>query len=149
MRYDQLQPLPRETFRRLCGVTPETFEQMVDALAAAEARKAKPGRPCALSLADQVRVMLEYYYAYTPQARLGVDHGLSEAAVSYLIRRVETRLLADGRFHLPHRRQRLSGEDTPPVAVAIDATETPIERPQKNSAATTAASARPTPSKAS
>ncbi len=147
MRYEHLRNVSRETFRRLCGVSPETFEQMVDALAAAEARKDKPGRPCRVPLADQVLVMLQYHYAYTPQVRLGVDHGLSEAAVSYLIRRVESRLLADERFHLPNRSRRLSGEDT--LRVAVDATETPIERPQKNSVATTAASTKPTPSKAS
>ena len=58
-------------------------------------------------IADQVLVMLQYHYAYTPQVRLGADHGLSEAAVSYLIRRMESRLLADERFHLPKRRRPL------------------------------------------
>jgi DNA-binding MarR family transcriptional regulator len=126
-------------------VSPETFEQMVAALEAAEAGKTKPGRPSELSLADQVLLMLQYHYDYDTQARLGVAFGLSESAVSYLIRRVEARLLSDARFHLPARRARLV-HDTP--AVAVDASETPIERPKKNSTATTAASARATRSRA-
>lgn len=98
MRYEQLQHQPRETFRRVCGVSPETFEQMVDALEAAEADKTKPGRPCELSLADRVLLMLRYHYDYDTQARLGVDFGLSESTFSHLIRRVESRLLGDARY---------------------------------------------------
>ena len=145
MRYEQLQHQSRETFRRVCGVSPRVFEQMVDALALAEAHKSKPGRPSALSLADQVLVMLQYHYDYDTLARLGVEFGLSESGVSYLIRRVESRLLGDERFHLPKRSARVVHE-TP--AVALDATETPIERPKKSSTATTAANARPTRSRA-
>ena len=131
MSYENLRKLPTDQFRRACGVEPETFEAMLEALQTAEQRKRKSGRPPKVSLADQLRLTLLYHYDYRTQLQLGVDSGLGESAVCRLIHRVEERLLADERFHLPKRSQRvqLSRADTP--AVAVDASETPIERPPK------------------
>lgn len=102
---------------------------MLEALETAEGGKRKPGRPTALSLADQLLVMLLYHYDYRTQLQLGVESGLGESAVCRLIQRLENRLLDDERFHLPKRAERVqrSAADTP--AVAVDAAETPIERP--------------------
>ncbi|MEZ5590252.1 MAG: hypothetical protein R3F53_05915 [Gammaproteobacteria bacterium] len=52
--------------------------------------------------------------------------------------KVERRLLDSGRFNLPSRHRALQlGEGL--ELVLLDATETPIERPKKNSTATLAA----------
>jgi hypothetical protein len=61
---------------------------------------------------------------------------------------VERRLLDAGRFNLPNRHRALElGEDL--ALVLLDATETPIERPKKNSAVTTVARKSATPSRLS
>ena len=147
MSYENLRKLPADQFRRACGVKPETFEAMLEALQTAECQKRKSGRPPKVSLADQLQLTLLYHYDYRTQLQLGVDSGLGESAVCRLIRRVEERLLADPRFHLPKRSERvqLNRSDTP--AVAVDASETPIERPKKNSKRTTVASKRTTRSR--
>jgi len=131
MSCENLKNLPANQFRRVCGVKPETFDAMVDALATTEQRKRKPGRPPKLSLADQVLLALKYHYDYRTQLQLGVETGLGESAVCRLIQRVEERLLADEGFHPPKRRERVpySREEVP--AVTVDATEIPIERPKK------------------
>ncbi len=147
MSYETLRNLPSDQFRRACGVKPETFEAMLDALQAAEARKRTSGRPPKLPLADPLHLTLRYHYDYRTQLQLGVDSGLGESAVCRLIQRVEERLLADARFHLPKRSERVQRSRTQTPAVAVDATETPIERPKKNSAVTTVASKRLTRSR--
>jgi hypothetical protein len=131
MSYENLRKLPADQFRRACGVKPETFEAMMEAVRTAERQKRKSGRPSTVPLADQLQLTLLYHYDYRTQLQVGVDSGLGESAVCRLIRRVEDRWLADQRFHLPKRSERvqLSRSDTP--AVAVDASETPIERPKK------------------
>jgi hypothetical protein len=129
MRYENLRTLPVDQFRRACGVKPETFEAMLEALEAAERRKRKPGRRPNLTLADQLLVTLLYHYDYRTQLQLGVASGLGESAVCRLIQRIEARLLADERFHLPKRSERVQRRASDTPAVAVDATETPIERP--------------------
>ncbi len=147
MSYENLRNLPADQFRRTCGVEPATFEAMLEALRAAEQRKRKPGRPPKKPLEDQLLLTLLYHYDYRTQLQLGVDSGLGESAVCRLIQRVEERLLADPRFHLPKRRERVQRRRAQSPAVAVDATETPIERPKKNSAITTVARKRTTRSR--
>ena len=131
MSYENLSNLPKDQFRRACGVEPKTFDAMVEAVEAAERKKRKPGRPPRLSLHDQVLVTLQYHYDYRTQLQLGVESGLGESAMCRLIARVEDHLLADDRFHLPKRSELIQrSTDTTPVA-AVDASETPTERPKK------------------
>lgn len=146
MSYENLKKLPADQFRRACGVEPETFNAMLEALQAAEDKKVKSGRPPEMSLADQLLVTLLYHYDYRTQLQLGVEAGLVESAICRLIQRVENRLLADDRFHLPKRSERVQRGLAETAAVVVDATETPIERPKKNSGISTAARKRTTPS---
>lgn len=147
MSYENLRTLSADQFRRACGVEPQTFDAMLEALHVAEAQKQKPGRPPKIALADQLLLTLHYHYDYRTQLQLGLDSGLGESAVCRLIQRVEERLLADQRFHLPKRAERVQLRRAETPAVAVDATETPIERPQKNNAPSTAVSKKTTRSK--
>ncbi|MCX5961886.1 MAG: hypothetical protein NT070_01710 [Cyanobacteria bacterium] len=61
MSYKQAKNLEPVEFKRLCGVTPATFEQMVQVVAAEKELAKKSGRPSKLSIEDQVLMTLEYW----------------------------------------------------------------------------------------
>jgi hypothetical protein len=136
MKYEKVQVLPAASFRRITGVKKHTFATMVETLHAAEKRRLKGiGRPPKLSIEDQILMALEYLREYRTYAHIGVDYGVSESNAFKIIRRIEDALVASKQFALPKRTCGLS-DDTIEVVV-IDCTESPIERPQKNSANTT------------
>jgi hypothetical protein len=62
--YEQVKNLESTEFKRLCGVTPGTFEQMVKVVAAEKVLAKKSGRPSKLSIEDQVLMTLEYWREY-------------------------------------------------------------------------------------
>jgi hypothetical protein len=138
MNYAKVRGLPAAQFRRVTGVHKNTFARMVEIVEAADRTRLKGvGRPSKLSREDQVLMMLEYLREYRTYYHIGVDYGLSESNTFKIIRRTEDALAASGQFALP-KRQRALSDDTV-EAVVIDCTESPIERPQKNSAGTTPA----------
>jgi Helix-turn-helix of DDE superfamily endonuclease len=138
MTYEQLKHLKPSAFKRRCGVQPETFEQMADLLRPDLDRKGKRGGQCKLSVEDQLLVVLEYWREYRTQFHIATSWGLSESAVCRLISKVETLLMNSGKFRLPGKKQLYQNADTWAV-LAVDVTESPIERPKKNSELTTAA----------
>jgi len=144
MRYDQIQDLAPADFKRLTGVRPETFTAMLTALQ----RVGRPfGRPSKLSLADQLLLTLMYWREYRTQFHIAQAYGVSEATVCRTILRVEQALLCSGEFRLPGKKV-LRQPETTLTVVVLDATETPVERPQKNNAAPTAAKRSATPRRA-
>jgi hypothetical protein len=82
---------------------------------------------------------LGYLREYRTYAHIAADFGLSESTLFRAVRWVENTLIKDGRFHLPGRKA-LVKSDIQYELVLVDATETPCERPPKNSADGTAAS---------
>lgn len=131
LSYENLQELSDDDFRLACGVKCEIFNAMLETLEAAEESKLKDGCIPHLSLPDQLLVMLLYHYDHWTQLQLSVDTGLNESAISRLIRQVGKRVIADERFHLPKRSERVqrSSETTP--AAVVDASEPPTEQPKK------------------
>lgn len=137
MNYEQLTELDDEAFKRYCGVRREIFHEMLEVQQAAERAKRKSGRP-GMSLEDQLLLTLQYWREYRSLFHVGTDFGAHESTAQRIVCKVEQRLLASRRFTLPPRDRALAlGEDL--GLVLMDATETPIERPKKNSAATTVA----------
>jgi hypothetical protein len=61
MSYEQVKNLEPTEFKRLCGVTPATFQEMVKVVAAEKVLAKKSGRPSKLSFEDQVLMTLEYW----------------------------------------------------------------------------------------
>ena len=131
MTYEQLKQLKRSAFKRRCGVQPETFQQMVEVLRPDLDRRGKRGGQAKLSVEDQLLVVLEYWREYRTQFHIGSSWGLSESAVCRLIRRVESLLMASGKFRLPGKKQLHQDAYTWQIVV-VDVTESPIERPKKN-----------------
>lgn len=118
-------------FRRLTGVTPETFEKMLEILTKAhKEKKKKGGRPNKLSMEKMLRMALEYWREYRTYFHIGKAYGLSESNAYQTIKWIENVLIKDGTFSLPGKKALLD-EDAEYEIILPDATETPIERPKR------------------
>lgn len=109
---------------------------MVEIITASDRARLKGvGRPSKLSREDQILMTLEYLREYRTYYHIGIDYGVSESNAFKIIRRTEDALVKSRRFALPSRKE---GLDNPLITKeTIDCTESPVERPQKNSADTT------------
>ena len=114
-------------FVRLVGVSVEVYNAM---LSAVEEQNRPFGRPPKLTLADQVLLCLMYWREYRTLAAIGFSYGVSETTAWRTVRRVEDALLASGRFTLPGKKA-LHSPQLKNALVLIDATEVPIQRPQR------------------
>ena len=145
MRYETVQKLKDEEFKRSTGVQRSTFEKM---LAVVESGLRDFGRPAKLSRADQLLMTLMYWREYRTEFHIGLTYGVSEATVCRTIQKVEEVLIQSKQFHLPGKKA-LQASDTVIEIVLVDATEQPIERPKKDKAGITAAKRSATPKKRS
>lgn len=132
MTYEQLKHLKPSSFKRRCGVDHETFEQMVEWLRPHLDRRGKRGGQSKLSVEDQLLLVLEYWREYRTQFHIATSWGLSESAVCRQLQKVETLLMKSGFFRLPGKKQ-LDQNAYNWSVVVVDVTESPIERPKKNS----------------
>lgn len=132
MKYESIKDLDKEKFRRLTGVKRSTFEKMIDILRETdEAKKARGGRKNKLFLEDRLLMALEYIREYRTYFHVSQSYGVSESTAYDTIKWIENMLIKHPDFALPGRKALLKSEMEYEV-VLIDATETPIERPQKN-----------------
>lgn len=132
MRYENVRNLSNRKFRRNVGIKRETFEKMLEILEVAYDKKHKRrGRKPKLSLEDQLLAALEYWREYRTYARIALDFGIDESNMYRGILWIEDVLIKDGTFSLPGKKELLRN-DVKYEIIAIDATETPIERPKKN-----------------
>ena len=118
---------------------------MLDALQQHEAQKTKSGRPSALGLESQILLALTYWREYRTLYHISMDFGIHESSASRIIRKVEDILIDSGKFELPKKLPSRVDDDVNWSVVIVDATETPIERPKKTKATTTAARKNNTP----
>ena len=142
MRYEAVKDLNPKAFKRLTGVKPAVFAQMLGVLRVAEVSKKKAGRSSKLSLEDKLLLSLCYWREYRTQFHIAADYGVHESTANRIITRVEDLLISSGKFSLPKRREVTETEWT---VVLVDVTETPIERPQKSSTVTTRVRKNATP----
>jgi len=134
-----------DLFFRLSGIRLADFAALVAALEpiwrkqehkrlsrAGRQRAIGGGRNYHLPFKAQVLMCLIYYRTYTSHVFLGLVFGVSSPTVCRCNQRI-TRLMA-GHFRLPERRVRLSpSEQDDLLYLMIDATERPVQRPQKPS----------------
>jgi hypothetical protein len=148
MKYESIKSLSPEAFRRSVGVERWLFDDLVEILAQAEAAKKKRGRP-SLSLENQLCLTLSYWREYRTFFHMGLSYGVHESNAYRIVNRVESRLAAAGLGELVQSRGSFSSraaEVSPtPYVVLLDASETPIERPQKNKKPTTVVRNTPIP----
>jgi len=122
-KYRKIKKLNPIEFRRLTGVRPGTFQEMVKILKDAEKKKmSRGGKPHRLKLEDRLLMALEYLREYRTYFHLGQSYGLSESACYRSCRWIEDVLIKSGAFSLPGKKVLLKSDD---------AAESPIERPKK------------------
>ena len=132
MKYEKINEYDENKFRRITGVKRATFEKMVEILKKSYAEKHKRrGRKPKLSIENQLLAALEYWREYRTYAHIAASYGIAESNIYRSIKWIENTLIKDGTFSLPGKKELLKS-DTDYEVVLIDATETPVERPQKN-----------------
>jgi hypothetical protein len=131
MTYEKVKNLNSENFKRLCGVHPETFNQMLEVVRSLNSKKLKPGRPGKISLEDQLLMTLEYWREYRTYFHIGQSWGVNESTAYRIIRKIEDMLCKSRAFTLPGKKK-LSSSEYQIEMIVIDVTERPIERPKKN-----------------
>ena len=150
MKFDNLKRMDEDKFRRITGIKRSTFDKMVEILSIAQEKKKATrgpgGRPFQLSIENRLLMALEYLREYRTYAHIAASYGLSETRVFENIRWIENTLIKSKEFSLPGKKALLKS-DTEFEIILIDATESPIERPKKNSANSTPARKKGTPLK--
>lgn len=133
MKFSGIEGMKAESFRRLTGVKRSTFNRMVEILRLAEQEKNDlGGKPNALSIEDRLLMTLEYLREYRTYFHIAQGFGVSESTCYRNIRWIEKTLVDHPDFALPGKKALIKSDMSYEV-VLIDATETPIERPKKNS----------------
>jgi len=145
MRYENIQNLKDEAFKRSTGVSRTMFEKM---LAVVKKGLRDFGRTPKLSRENQLLMTLMYWREYRTEFHVGLTYGVSESTVCRTIKKVENVLMQSGEFRLPGRKA-LEPSDTLIEVVLIDATEQPIERPKKSNVSITAVKRSDIPKKRS
>lgn len=135
MREIELNGLKESAFKRLTGVSRETFDKMRTEV---ERKAAGFGRPPKLKCGDQVLMTLMYWREYRTLFHIGKAYGISESQVSRIVRKIEDILVSSGQFRLPGKKK-LQPSDLEIEVVLVDVTEQPIERPKKSKSVITAA----------
>lgn len=126
-----------DKFKRLTGITYRTFARMAKRVKEHDNKIVRRkgnnrSHPYKLSIENQILMMLMYYREYRTMFHIGETYGLHESNVGKNIRRIEDILIKCKEFELPGK-QKLSGTNHQFKVVIVDATESPIERPKKNS----------------
>lgn len=130
MNYEQVKTLKPTEFKRLCGVYPDTFKDMVTVLKAEKVWQKKTGRPSKLSTEDQLLITLEYWREYRTYFHRGNSWGINESTAYRIVRKVENILIKSGLFNLPGKKALLESNSEIEVIV-VDVSEQEIERPKK------------------
>jgi len=137
MRYEKLNGLTDEEFRRLTGVKRTTFNKMLEILTEAEKiKKAKGGKPHYLSMEDRLLMALEYIREYRTYFHVANSYGVYESVCYRNIKWIEDTLIKHPDFALPGKKALLK-RDVEYETILIDVSESPIERPKKGKKITT------------
>ena len=132
MKYENVKKLTEEKFKRITGVKIATFNKMVQILTKElNIKMTKGGRKPKLEIEEMLLATLEYLREYRTYAHIAINYGIDESNMYRTIKWVEDTLIKDGTFSLPGRKELLKS-DIDYEVVLIDATESPIERPEKN-----------------
>lgn len=131
MKFDMINDLDDEKFRRLTGVKRTTFKKMTLILEQSNKdKKINGGRKNKLSTENMLLMTLEYIREYRTYFHVSQSYGVSESTAYKTVRWVEDTLIKHPDFALPGRKALLKS-DVEYDIVLVDATETPIERPKK------------------
>ena len=142
---DKLLEQDNAGFKRYTGIHKATIYEILNAMQQHEAQKTKSGRPSALSLEEQILLVLTYWREYRTLYHISMDFGIHESSASRIIHKTENILIDSGKFELPKKLPSRVDDDINWSVVIVDATETPIERTKKTKETTTAVRKNDTP----
>jgi hypothetical protein len=129
MRYIKALKLAPPEFKRMYGVTVETFWEMVKAVR--DGKLGSRGSHASLPIPDHILLTLQYWREYRTYFHIAQDWGMNESTAQRTVKRIEDILIKSGKFGLPSRRK--LWKDTAEIEViAIDVAKTKIERQKKN-----------------
>lgn len=132
MKWEAVETLTGESFRRLTGVKRATFEKMIELLSPIQQEnQSRGGRKPLLRIEEKILMTLEYLREYRTYFHISKSYGVSESNAYKIIRWVEDHLIKSRTFRLPGRKALLKS-DVHYEVVLVDATETPVQRPKKN-----------------
>ena len=144
MTYEQIKNLREKEFKRLCGVKPQIFEEMMSTLKQKLPTSRNRGGQPKLSIEDQLLITLEYWREYRTYFHIAQSWGVHESTVCRIVHRVEEQLIKLRKFSLPGKKA-LTSTEREWSAIIVDVGESPIERPKKNSKVITVGKRRGTP----
>ena len=130
MKIEKAKQLTARKFKRMTGVSRQSFELMVDLVKASEKNKKKPGRRSKLIIEEKVLMVIQYWREYRTYYHIGLDWGLSESAVCRTVLKIENVLIRSRKFSLPGKKELLK-MSFPSNLVVMDVMESPIERPRR------------------
>jgi len=120
------------TFKRLYGVKPVTFSQMLSILQKEYNTMHKNGgKPAKLTPEDKLYVTLKYLREYRTMDSIAAEYGVCKGTVCLAIQWVEDTLEQDGTFALLGKKA-LKRKSATLEYIVVDVTESPINRPKKN-----------------
>ena len=132
LKYEIIKGYDEKQFRKITGVKRATFTKMIEILKKSSAEKhRRRGRKPKLSIENQLLAALEYWREYRTYAHIAASYGIAESNIYRSIKWIEDTLIKNGTFSLPGKKELLKS-DAEYEIILIDATETPVERPQKN-----------------
>jgi hypothetical protein len=121
-----------ESFKRLYGVKPDTFEKMRSILQKEfDILHRRGGKPPKLTIVDKLYITLKYLREYRTMESIGADYGVGRSAVCETIQWVEDTLTKDKTFRLPDKKA-LKRKTSSIEYLVVDVTESPINRPKKS-----------------
>lgn len=123
MLYKSIKGDSPDRFKRLTGVSKQTFVLMVAVL---RAGLGPFGRPPKLCLEDRLLMALMYWREYRTFEHIGATYGLAKATDCRTVQQFEDILIKDPRFSLRGKKA-LTNSDTVFEVIVIDATATPID----------------------
>ena len=129
-RVEKVLQMSEAQFKRIIGTTQPVFHEMLAIVQVAYEKLHEFGsKPPKLTTGDKLLITLQYYREYRTMEHIAADFGCSKSSVCRSVTWTEETLAADGRFPLPGKQALQEGEVK---TVAVDGTEHPINRPQKN-----------------
>lgn len=145
--FEKSKKLSDKDFKQLIGVKRVTFSEMLSVLTVDYLKRhANGGRPPSLTIENRLCLVLKYWRQYVTQKELAFEFEIGEQTARDTIAWVEDTLIKSGKFALPGKKVLLEPDNDIEV-VLVDVTESPIERPKKNSGPGTPAKRKNTQSK--
>jgi hypothetical protein len=137
-KYYKVNKLSDVDFRRVVGVTKETFKKMQKVVNKHyKDKKSKGGTSRSLGTSDELLLMLEYYREYRTFKHLAVDYEVSESTAHYVVTKIEKILIVHPEFHLETLKH-IEPKDAQEFEITVvDVTESQCERPKKSKNITT------------